>query len=352
MRQAISYIFWIILAFIIGGGGVFLAKAGVVEMAGLVKSNQKLAEDAPAGEALPLGTGVSFLLASTTLPARTASLAFVGDIMLDRGVKASVLKNNNGDYRSVFMNIDKIRSADVLFGNLEGPVSDKGYDLGNLYSFRMSPLVLPILSEFGFKVLSVANNHAGDWQKEAFTDTLNNLQKYNISYIGGGVNYEETIKPKIIEKNGLKIGYLGFSDVGPNWLKAQTATAGILSAGDQDQDGIIKRAAEQVDVLVVSYHFGEEYQKTSNLRQKMLAHRAIDNGAKIVVGHHPHVPQELEQYNGGLIAYSLGNFIFDQYFSTSTMNGISLQVNLKDKTIESFATSSVHLNDKYQVSVD
>src|SRR3989337_2533530 len=91
---------------------------------------------------------------------------------------------------------------------------------------------------------------------------------------------------------------------------------------------IIKNAAENVDVLVVSMHWGEEYKTRSNTREQTLGHGAIEAGAKIVIGHHPHVIQEIEKYRGGLIAYSLGNFIFDQYFSEETMRGKLLELKI------------------------
>ena len=91
------------------------------------------------------------------------SLMFVGDIMLDRGVKRSVDKNFNGDMSALFKHMVLLQSADILFGNLEGPATDAGKELGNKYSFRMNPDVLPILKEAGFDIVSFANNHIGDW---------------------------------------------------------------------------------------------------------------------------------------------------------------------------------------------
>ena len=128
----------------------------------------------------------------------------------------------------------------------------------------------------------------------------------------------------IIEKYGMKIGYLGFSDVGPEWMKASADQPGLLLASNPRFDEIIRKASAQVDHLIVSFHFGEEYQAEHNTRQEYLSHRAIDNGAKIVVGHHPHVIQDTEVYKESYIAYSLGNFIFDQSWSEPTMQRILL----------------------------
>ncbi|MFA6257782.1 MAG: CapA family protein [Candidatus Paceibacterota bacterium] len=260
------------------------------------------------------------------------SLSFAGDIMLDRGVKNSVIKNFNNDYSKLFEKSNNLlrllKNTDIFFANLEGTASDKGIDQKNLYSFRMNPAVIPTLKGAGVSVLSLANNHAADWGRNAFVDTLARLKENEILYTGGGSNKIEAETPKIIEKYGMKIGYLGFSDVGPNNMSADIEKTGVLLANDPNFDEIIKNAAKQVDYLVVTFHFGEEYKAKHNARQEYLAHRAIDNGAKIIIGSHPHVIQDTEVYKNSFIAYSLGNFIFDQFRNKSTMQGMLLELKL------------------------
>ena len=276
------------------------------------------------------------------------TLLFGGDMMLDRGVKNSVLKNSNGDYSLLFEKINILKEADISFANLEGPASDQGKDLHNLYSFRMDPAAIPALKGGGFSILSVANNHVGDWGREAYADTLARLKENEIAYTGGGINITEAEKPTIIEKNGIKIGYLGFSDVGPDWMKATENSPGILLASNPRFEEIIKNASGQVDYLVVSIHFGEEYQKKHNARQESLAHRAIDSGAKIIIGTHPHVMEDIEVYKNGFIAYSLGNFIFDQYFSKDTMEGMLLQIKLSKDGSMLVQKDTLQLNKIFQ----
>ena len=266
-------------------------------------------------------------------------LAFGGDLMLNRGVRNSVIKNFGGDYSMLFEKMEILKNYDIVFANLEGTASDQGSDLGNLYSFRMDPQVLPALKGAGFGILSVTNNHIGDWGRLAFYDTLSRMKENEILYTGGGVTREEAEKPAIIEKYGMKIGFLAFSDKGPEFMAATPDNGGILRANDPRFDEIVKSAARRVDHLVGSFHFGEEYQTKHDARQEELAHRAIDDGAKIVVGTHPHVIQDTEVYGGGpcpaeasceggYIAYSLGNFIFDQTFSEATMEGMLLEIKL------------------------
>ena len=271
---------------------------------------------------------------------------FVGDIMLDRGVRQSVIDNYNGDYHLFLENLNYLKTGDIVFGNLEGPVSDQGWNLGNLYSFRMEPIVLQVLADLGFNVLSVANNHMGDWGREAFGDTLNRLNQSNILAVGGGLVSEAT-QIKIFEINGVKIGFLALTDIGPTWLKATTEERGMLWANNPTRSEIIAEGAKEVDILITSFHFGEEYQERSNWRQRFLAREAIEAGADLVIGHHPHVIQEAEWYQDGFIIYSLGNFVFDQYFSTETMTGLVLKVTV-DPTTKKIEGISGHLSTQAQ----
>lgn len=296
------------------------------------------------------------------------NLSFVGDIMLDRSIRNKVNKLWGGDYHRVFENADFLKEPDLMFANLEGPVSNRGANVGSIYSFRFDPVVFSVLKDAGFDVLSMANNHIGDWGRLALEDTITLGKEQGFEMVGGGFGYEDAKKPEIHEVKGLKVGYVGFSDFGPGSVllneemgpsgisdiladQAVTPKAGVLSASDPNLPTIISEAKKQVDILVVSFHFGDEYQPLSNARQQRLAHTSIDAGANIVVGHHPHVEQETEEYNGGLIAYSLGNFVFDQNFSEETMRGMKLDVVVTKEGIESFSTSTVQLNSNYQPSM-
>jgi poly-gamma-glutamate capsule biosynthesis protein CapA/YwtB (metallophosphatase superfamily) len=130
-------------------------------------------------------------------------------------------------------------------------------------------------------------------------------------------------------------------------MSAKEAESGVLLASNPRFQDIIKNAKAKVDTLVVSFHWGEEY-KPHNARQEMLAKKAIDSGARIVVGHHPHVAQDVAVYNGGLIIYSLGNFIFDQYFSKETMQGLGVIVALDGDRIASYNEYTIPLDSRYQ----
>ncbi|HEY5038905.1 MAG TPA: CapA family protein, partial [bacterium] len=244
--------------------------------------------------------------------------------------------------------VNALKKSDIVFANLEGTASDKGKDGKSLYSFRMDPAVVPALAGAGISILSVANNHIGDFGQQAFTDTLERLKENEIRYTGGGMNSAETEQPAIIEKYGIKIGYLGFSDEGPDSMQAGENKAGILSDNNPRFDEIIKNAGKQVDDLVVYFHFGDEYQEKHNARQEYLAHRAVDDGAKIVVGSSPHVAEDTEVYKESYIAYSLGNFIFDQAFSAATMQGMLLNIKLARDGSITARKDTVKLNGAFQ----
>ncbi|KKR61713.1 hypothetical protein A2643_03565 [Candidatus Nomurabacteria bacterium RIFCSPHIGHO2_01_FULL_39_220] len=279
------------------------------------------------------------------------TLVFGGDIMLDRGVRSSVVKNFNNDYSALFAKKDLsdiLKKSDIVFANLEGTASDKGADLKNLYSFRMDPAVVPALKGAGISILSVANNHIGDWGRNAYIDTLSRLRENEIHYTGGGMNSAEAETPAIIEKYGMKIGFLGFSDVGPTAMEADVDQAGQLLANDPRFDEIIQNASKQVDYLVVSFHFGDEYKTKHNARQEYLAHKAVDAGAKLIIGSHPHVIEDTEIYKNSFIAYSLGNFIFDQSWSAPTMQGMLLEVKLNRDGSMTVKKDTIHLNSAFQ----
>lgn len=214
----------------------------------------------------------------------------------------------------------------------------------------MDPAVVPALKGAGISILSVANNHIGDWGRFAYIDTLSRLKENEIQYTGGGNNYTEATTPTIIEKYGIKIGFLGFSDKGPDWMKATADQSGILLASDPNFDEIIKNAAKQVDYLVVSFHFGEEYQTKHNAKQELLAHKAVDDGAKLVIGAHPHVVEDTEIYKNSYIAYSLGNFIFDQAFSKNTMQGMLLEVKLNKDGSMTIKKDTTQQNSVFQIN--
>ena len=261
------------------------------------------------------------------------TLVMVGDIMFDRGVRASVEKNLAGDYHRLYEHASYLARADIAFGNLEGPVATGGRNVGSRFSFRMDPVGLLAMQSAGFDVVSFANNHVGDYTLAALTETLDRLRESGVLAAGAGRNRDEAASVQVIDVRDTTVGFIAASDVGPAWAEASDTREGILLADDTNFSSIIAEADAQVDVLVVSFHWGDEYSPV-NSRQEKLAKAAIDAGADVVVGHHPHVMERVEAYQGKPIFYSLGNYIFDQYFSPHTMRGMVAFVSIDPKTNE------------------
>lgn len=284
---------------------------------------------------LPLSIGFT---PGINLPAKTVTIMLTGDIMLDRGVEYMIEKQGKGDFRFPFLKIaDYLKKADILFGNLEGPISDKGTKVGSIYSFRATPQAIEGLTFAGFDVLSLANNHAFDYGREALEDTVSRLKEMGIEAVGLGT-------PLIKEIKGVKIAFLAYTNSGlPSW--------GIGWA-DQNNLEEIKKEIEETkkatDILIVSLHAGEEYQKTPDQFQTDFSKAAIDAGADLVIGHHPHVVQKSEKYKDKWIFYSLGNFVFDQSFSGETMKGLSLEVIIENKKIKGINQKEVKINNYFQ----
>lgn len=278
------------------------------------------------------------------------NLMFVGDVMLSRSVGEVMLKKN--DWAWPFLNIaDYTSKADILFGNLEGPISDRGHDMGSPYSFRADPRVVTGLKLAGFDVMSVANNHIADWGREAMADTINILEQNNILVAGGGENINQAHYPKIIEKNNIKFAFLAYTPFANKFSEASQDSFGITDFDKEIIASDIKTAKTLADVVIVSFHFGEEYQTMANSFQVSLAHLAVDNGADLVIGHHPHVVQNLEKYKDSYIAYSLGNFVFDQTFSKDTMTGEILKVIFSGKNILSVDEVPINISMSLQANL-
>jgi len=294
------------------------------------------------------------------------TLILVGDIMLNRGVEYIIQKEGRPtgpasgypgypDFRFPFLKIaDDLKGAELLFGNLEGPISDKGNKVGSIYSFRNNPKVIEGLKFAGFNVISLANNHAFDYGREALEDTLLRLKDANIDYIGAGFDESEAYSPILKEIKDTKIAFLAYTNLGPENWKATGNNSGIAWISEDNFEKIreeIKKAKENCDILIISLHAGEEYQTAPTQFQIDFAKMAIDSGADIVIGHHPHVVQSNEVYNGGYIFYSMGNFVFDQDFFEETMKGEIVKVLIENDRIKEVIPKEIKINEFFQPEI-
>jgi len=274
------------------------------------------------GDAPPLATPTPSASAtasaspSPTLPAQVTLVA-AGDVMLGRSIGDGVRRF--GPLYPFEHVGDVLRGADVAFVNLEAPLSDGGQPANKDFVFRGSPTAARGLADAGIDVVSLANNHALDYGLEGLADTRAALTAAGIAYAGAGDNETAARSPLILERNGLRLAFLAYvntprDSVSGFDVSATAATAdraGVAWATAEAVAADVAAVARRADVVIVSLHSGPEYQEAPGDLQVALAHAAIDAGARLVLGHHPHVLQGLERYRGGLIIYSLGNFAFD-----------------------------------------
>ncbi len=241
------------------------------------------------------------------------TLYAVGDVMLGRHI-AKVMSEQGADYP--FGEIAPVlQSADIVFGNFEAIISsiDRPPSFPEKpYSFHASGDAAEALKKAGFHVLSLANNHAMDYGLAALSETKKLLAAKDIATFGAGAGISDARLPAIVTKKGMRFGFLGYSIAHARSVYAGKNRAGIAPVRIDDILADVQALRNQVDVLIVSLHWGIEYENVPGSRQREEAHRIIESGADIIVGHHPHVMQGVEVYKGKIIAYSLGNFIFDQ----------------------------------------
>lgn len=259
------------------------------------------------------------------VPDPTIRIVATGDILLGRGVERA-LKKSGKDYDFVFKEVEELlKQGDIVFGNLEGPLTDSEHSLtgisdGGKYILRSRPAALDSIKAAGFNLLSLANNHILDYYEAGLFDTMRLLSDSGIAFAGAGENIEAARKPAIIEVKGVRVGLLAYTDMAeivyggsPNL----SFVAGEKKAGvaPRKLDHIledIENVRENVDLLMISLHWGIEESFKVQPQQREFAYRLLDNGADMIIGHHPHQCQGIEIYKGKPIIYSLGNFIFDQ----------------------------------------
>ncbi|MGE5582924.1 MAG: CapA family protein [Bacillota bacterium] len=251
-----------------------------------------------------------------------------GDIMLGRYL-TEYLEQNGKDYFYPFKRAKNIFSGDgVVFGNLEGPITAQtksltGIERGGKYILKNPVPALEAIKDCGFNLLSLANNHILDYYEAGLLETISLLEANNIAHAGAGRNLAAARKPAVIERGSLKVGLLSYTDMAEILYKGNPPYrfgAGDLKPGVNPRPPAfnetikkeLKEARGQVDLLMVSLHWGVEESFTVLKNQRDFAHRLVDNGADLILGTHPHQFQGIEIYHGKPIIYSLGNFIFDQ----------------------------------------
>lgn len=282
-----------------------------------------------------------------TLSAKPTTLLFVGDVMLSRYIGDTLVREKNWNYFTESIK-DFLAGADLTFANLENPVSIRGAKVGSIYSFRADPRALEGLVTGGVDVVSLANNHMWDYGGVALTDTLTHLKEKGIGAVGAGKNFTEAHAPLVRNVGDTKVAFLAYTDLLPKATGAPTSAPAVSLYNHEQMKKDVAHARTLSDLVIVSFHWGDEYVTTHNAHQENLAREIIDAGADLIVGHHPHVPQDIGEYKGKYIIYSLGNFIFDQNFSKDTSHGLAVKAIIEDKKITRFEEYEIGFTKNYQ----
>lgn len=304
-----------------------------------VRDTPTSATRTPTSTSTPTNTA-TYTPTDTPTPSLKVNLMAVGDIMLGRTVGTQLQAKGP---EIVFAGVQAaLDSADVLVGNLECALTASGERQPKSYTFAAAPEAAKALALAGFDVLSLANNHAMDYGSQGLFDTRNNLEQYGIAAAGAGANIAEAHTPVFLERNGLRLAFLAYADVpdensgfdARTWI-ATASQPGIAWADPAQMKTDVAAARLQADVVVVLLHSGLENSIVITSKQQAEAYAAIDAGAALVIGSHSHILQSIEEYHSGLIAFSLGNFVFDDYKGISTAT-IILQVVLTKQGFQSY----------------
>jgi poly-gamma-glutamate synthesis protein (capsule biosynthesis protein) len=285
---------------------------------------------------------------------RPIRLLATGDIIPARCVYARQLAYQ--DFRHAFLaTADVLRAADITVGSLDASLYDAGQPIGCTETFSLLAPARSIegLTFAGFDIVTVASNHAKDCGasacgNQAFLDTLANLETAGIAAVGGGRNLAEARSGRVLTVNGVRFAFLGYDDIGSSDYGATVDSPGTapLAFGTLGED--VARARLQADVVIVLNHWGTEYTSVPTERQRGLAWEAVDAGATLVIGNHPHWPQAVEFLKGGLVSYALGNFVFDQDWSLETQQGVVMEAVFHGARLVSVRFLPIHIYDQHQ----
>ena len=227
--------------------------------------------------------------------------------MFDWGLREAMEKY--GFYSPVEKLVPLFEEADIKMFNLETPVSSKASpDETKRYVFNAKPEEINLLTKLDVDLVFLANNHTMDYGYQGILETFKNLNSRGILFVGAGNNAEEAFSPKNLVYRNNKIRIHSSSAIGEARLYATSKTAGAAAFS---VPRLLKTSGLKGDFFdILSIHWGVEYNPEPTRSQTDDAHKLIDAGFQVIVGHHPHIPQGIEKYNDGLILYSLGNFIF------------------------------------------
>jgi poly-gamma-glutamate synthesis protein (capsule biosynthesis protein) len=266
-------------------------------------------------------TVLALFLACTCACAEEIVINAVGDIML-AGRWTAALRKAGYDYPFGGIKAELAR-GDINLANLESPLARCGTEFSSKkFRFRAEPEVARALRSASFNLVTLANNHSMDFGWPALAETRRHLGAAGIAWIGAGENLDEARQMALYTIKGKKIAFLGYSLTQPIEFFANRTRPGTAPGYANLVTADVANARKQSDYVIVSFHWGREASGTVQPYQRDTAHRAIEAGADVIIGHHPHVLQGIERYKGGIIFYSLGNFTFASKSTTADVSAI------------------------------
>jgi len=252
---------------------------------------------------------LSILIIPAAALAEPVIINAVGDIML-AGSGAGLFSRAGYDYPFAATSA-VLGQGDLNIGNLESPIARWGKEFhGKKFRFKTDPAAAVALRKAGFNHLALANNHILDFGPGALRETIETLDGLGITHAGAGADLVSARQESIVTVKGVKIALLAYSFTYPAEFYAGKGRAGTAPGYENYYRPDIAHAKKSADYVIVSFHWGSECAEFPRDYQKSTAHKAIDAGADVVLGHHPHVLQGIEYYKSGVIFYSLGNFAF------------------------------------------
>lgn len=279
--------------------------------------------------AIVLAPGI--MRADPSVPEECITIGAVGDLML--GNRAEPFLKEFGPAYPFAEVMPYLEKADVLIGNLESSISTRGKAVENKkFTLRAGPIAAEALKKAGIRVVTLANNHSMDFGPLALQDTLAALNESGILPTGAGMDLDDARSPALVKVKGKTLAFLSYSLTFPLDFFASASRPGTAPGYAEFVKADIEKIRPTADLVIVSFHWGAELMTAAKDYQIELGHQAIDWGADLVLGHHPHVLQELEIYRGRLIAYSLGNFVFGSE-SNRTNSSMLLLLTVRGKSL-------------------
>lgn len=307
-----------------------LLAAGGFALLGLAGCGSNTMPHSTTGSKAVLSSDASPALASPTPIVETPiTLAFTGDVMFGRTVNSHMLATALNDPYPFTYTADFLRQFDLTIGNLECVISRLGEPVPKSYNFRGDSRAYDRLLTAGFDLVSVANNHSGDYGKAAFLDEFLTLPTHGLTPIGGGRNKQQAHTPVFKTVRGTTVAFLAYDEIDPYSFAATDNTPGHAWLNETDLRHDLLHARPLADFVITFVHWGIEYYTGLTAHQRYLAQVAIDSGSDLVVGAHPHVIEPYEFYKGKLIVYSLGNFVFDNMYAEEVRRGSILTLTIQ-----------------------